>query len=250
MRLHPSHPRIPSFGPLAALASVALLAVASTALIAQMGGAPMGGGQPPAAMPSPPATANVSVAGGTITIKYNSPQMRGRKIMGALVPYGKVWRTGANPATTLITSVPLKFGALLVPAGTHTLYSLPSEDAWQLILNNQTGQWGLTYNQSMGPGPHSHAGQADGRAAGGDGPQLREHHGHIDRAAHALGDDRPLRRHHCAVISAKSASLSPPARSLPLASGPSAATVATMTATITTVPERATFNAPPLWRVA
>ncbi len=149
MRLHPSHPRIPSFGPLAALASVALLAVASTALIAQMGGAPMGGGQPPAAMPSPPATANVSVAGGTITIKYNSPQMRGRKIMGALVPYGKVWRTGANPATTLITSVPLKFGALLVPAGTHTLYSLPSEDAWQLILNNQTGQWGLTYNQSM-----------------------------------------------------------------------------------------------------
>jgi hypothetical protein len=75
--------------------------------------------------------------------------MRGRKIMGGLVPYGKVWRTGANPATTLITSVPLKFGSLLVPAGTHTLYSLPSADTWQLILNNQTGQWGLTYNQGM-----------------------------------------------------------------------------------------------------
>jgi hypothetical protein len=146
MRLHPSHLRIPYFRSLAGLASVALLAVASTALTAQMGAAPA---QPPAAMPSPPATASVSVAGGTIDIRYNSPQMRGRKIMGGLVPYGKVWRTGANPATTLITSVPLKFGSLLVPAGTHTLYSLPSADTWQLILNNQTGQWGLTYNQGM-----------------------------------------------------------------------------------------------------
>jgi hypothetical protein len=144
MRLHPSHLRIPSFRPLAALASVALLAVASTTLIAQMGAAP---GQPPKPMPSPPATASVTVAGGTIDIHYNTPQMRGRKIMGGLVPYGKVWRTGANPATTLITSVPLKFGALLVPAGTHTIYSLPSEDTWQLIINNQTGQWGLTYDQ-------------------------------------------------------------------------------------------------------
>jgi hypothetical protein len=149
MRLHPSHPRISSFRPLAALALISLLAVATTALIAQMGGMPMGGGQPPAAMPSPPATANVTLAGGSITINYNSPQMRGRKIMGALVPYGKIWRTGANPATTLITTVPLKFGTLLVPAGTHTIYSLPSADVWQLIINNQTGQWGLTYNQSM-----------------------------------------------------------------------------------------------------
>ncbi len=146
MRLHPSHPRIPSFRSLAALASVALLTVASTALTAQMGAAP---GQPPKPMPSPPATASVTIAGGTIDIRYNTPQMRGRKIMGGLVPYGKVWRTGANPATTLITSVPLKFGALLVPAGTHTIYTLPSADTWQLIINNQTGQWGLTYNQTM-----------------------------------------------------------------------------------------------------
>lgn len=146
MRLHSLHPRIPSLHPLAALASVALLAVASTALTAQMGAA---SAQPKAVLPSPAATASVTIAGGTIDIRYNTPQMRGRKIMGALVPYGKVWRTGANPATTLITSVPLKFGSLLVPAGTHTLYSLPSADTWQLILNNQTGQWGLTYNQGM-----------------------------------------------------------------------------------------------------
>ncbi len=110
-----------------------------------------GGGAPQAnaPLPSPAATGSVEVGGGTIDVKYNSPRMRGRKIMGELVPYGKVWRTGANPATTLITSVPLKFGDLLVPAGTHTIYSLPSADQWLLIINNQTGQWGLTYNQDQ-----------------------------------------------------------------------------------------------------
>jgi hypothetical protein len=126
-----------------------LLSIASAPLVAQMGAADTA---PPAAsapLPSPPATASVTVAGGTIDIHYNTPHMRGRKIMGELVPYGKVWRTGANPATTIITSVPLKFGDLLVPAGTHTLYSLPSADTWQLIINNQTGQWGLTYDQAQ-----------------------------------------------------------------------------------------------------
>jgi hypothetical protein len=65
------------------------------------------------------------------------------------VPYDQVWRTGANPATTVITSVPLTFGTLLVPAGTHTLYSLPSTDTWQLIVNNETGQWGTEYKPEM-----------------------------------------------------------------------------------------------------
>jgi hypothetical protein len=105
--------------------------------------------QPSEPLPSPPATASVTVAGGTIDIRYNTPHMRGRKIMGGLVPYGQVWRTGANPATTLITSVSLKFGDLMVPAGTHTIYSLPSAETWLLIINNQTGQWGLTYDQSQ-----------------------------------------------------------------------------------------------------
>lgn len=106
-------------------------------------------GQSAAKMPSPPATASVTVAGGTIDIRYNSPRMRGRKIMGGLVPWNTVWRTGANPATTLITSVPLQFGDLLVPAGTHTLYTLPNPDKWLLIINKQTGQWGTVYKQDM-----------------------------------------------------------------------------------------------------
>ena len=101
-------------------------------------------------LPSPAATATVNLAGKTLTVKYNAPSMRDRKIMGGLVPYGKVWRTGANPATTLITATDLKIGNLSVPAGTYTLYTLPSEqDAWMLIVNKQTGQWGTVYNQDQ-----------------------------------------------------------------------------------------------------
>ncbi len=121
----------------------------AVAMIATMAAMPLRGQQANAAMPSPAMTASVEIAGGTVDVRYNSPRMRGRKIMGDLVPYGQVWRTGANAATTLITSVPLKFGNLLVPAGTHTIYTLPSADAWQLIINNQTGQWGTVYTQNM-----------------------------------------------------------------------------------------------------
>ena len=161
-----------------------------------------------------------------------------------------MWRTGANPATTLITTVPLKFGTLLVPAGTHTIYTLPSADAWQLIINNQTGQWGLTYNQSMDLGRIPML--AKPMAAPQEGMSLSfENTTATSTELHMRWEttDRYV-VDHGAVISARSASLLTPARLLPLASGPSAVTTATMTATMTTVPERATFNAPPLWRVA
>jgi len=100
-------------------------------------------------LPSPPAQAHVELKGKLVAIDYNTPSMRGRKIFGGLVPYGKVWRTGANPATTLKTEINLKIGGLAVPAGTYTLYSLPSETAWKLIVNKQTGQWGTIYNQDQ-----------------------------------------------------------------------------------------------------
>jgi hypothetical protein len=98
-------------------------------------------------MPSPPAETSQTVDGKTVSIKYSAPSMRGRPIFGALLPYGKVWRTGANPATTLKTEVDLKIGTATVPAGTYTLYSLPSAGTWQLIINKQTGQWGTEYHQ-------------------------------------------------------------------------------------------------------
>ena len=100
-------------------------------------------------MPSPPAKATVQLDGKQISIAYNTPSMRGRKIFGGLVPYDKVWRTGANPATTLKTEANLKVGTATVPAGTYTLYTLPSEGTWKLIINKETGQWGTKYDQSQ-----------------------------------------------------------------------------------------------------
>jgi hypothetical protein len=141
--------RLRSSRTICAIVSAALLAIAIVPLNAQTDGMKMEPAKPGAPLPSPAATATVTVAGGTIDIHYNTPHMRGRKIMGELVPYDKVWRTGANPATTLITSVPLKFGDVLVPAGTHTIYTWPTADEWKLILNNETGQWGTEYKPEM-----------------------------------------------------------------------------------------------------
>lgn len=120
-----------------------LLLVACAALLPVAGFAQSA----PTAKPvlSPPATAEVELNHQTITIHYSTPSMRGRKIMGGLVPYGKVWRTGANPATTLITPVNLKIGTLDVPAGTYTLFTLPSEDQWLFIVSKKTGEWGIPY---------------------------------------------------------------------------------------------------------
>ena len=99
--------------------------------------------KPPA---SPSATATATINGKAVSIAYSQPSMRGRKIMGGLVPYGQVWRTGANSSTTLTTDVDLMIGGVKVPKGKYSLYSLPSEDGWKLIINKQTGQWGLEYH--------------------------------------------------------------------------------------------------------
>jgi hypothetical protein len=75
--------------------------------------------------------------------------MKGRKVMGELVPFGKVWRTGADEATTLTTDKELQIGGTIVPAGKYTLYTLPGQTDWQLIVNKQTGQWGTEYDQKQ-----------------------------------------------------------------------------------------------------
>lgn len=99
---------------------------------------------------SPPATASVTFADGkTVTVNYAQPSTRGRKIFGGLVPYDKVWRTGANAATSLKTDVDLDIGGTKVPAGSYTLYTLPGQSSWQLIVNKQTGQWGTKYDQGQ-----------------------------------------------------------------------------------------------------
>jgi len=73
--------------------------------------------------------------------------LKGRSLE-TLAPAGKVWRTGADEATTLVTDKPLKFGSLSVPAGTYTLFTLPGDAAWQLIVSKKTGQWGTMYSEA------------------------------------------------------------------------------------------------------
>ena len=99
--------------------------------------------------PSPAGTAQVDLKGKEVKIDYSRPSMRGRKIMGGLVPYGEVWRTGANEATLLTTGVDLLIGDAKVPAGKYTLFTLPGEKAWKLIVNKQTGQSGLEYDKAQ-----------------------------------------------------------------------------------------------------
>ena len=98
---------------------------------------------------SPPAKAAATLNGKKVTIDYSAPSKRNRAIMGGLVPYGQVWRTGANAATTLTTEADLMIGSLHVPKGTYTLYSIPGEKEWTLIVNKQTGQWGTAYDAAQ-----------------------------------------------------------------------------------------------------
>ena len=94
--------------------------------------------------PSPAATATGKVGAATITINYSSPSVKGRKIWGGLVPYDKVWRAGANEATILTTDKDIKVEGKNLPAGKYSLFATPGEKEWTIILNSQTGQWGIT----------------------------------------------------------------------------------------------------------
>jgi Protein of unknown function (DUF2911) len=110
--------------------------LAATACIAQAGGG----------KPSPAASASCDLAGGkSVKTDYSSPRMKGRKIYGDLVPYGKVWRTGANEATTFVTTADLTVGGKAVPTGSYTIFTVPNADKWTLIVNKMTGEWGIPY---------------------------------------------------------------------------------------------------------
>jgi Protein of unknown function (DUF2911) len=96
--------------------------------------------------PSPPAQAQCKFSdGNTITVDYSSPRAKGRKIFGGLVPFGEVWRTGANEATTFNTTSNLEIEGKAIPAGNYTIFTIPAQDKWTLIVNKQTGEWGIPY---------------------------------------------------------------------------------------------------------
>ncbi len=91
---------------------------------------------------SPPATATTTFDGITVTVNYAQPSKKGREIFGKLVPFGEVWRTGANAATTFTLSGDAMLGGKAVKAGTYGLFSIPTKDKWTIILNTDSKQWG------------------------------------------------------------------------------------------------------------
>ena len=101
---------------------------------------------------SPPTSTSVTINGKKIRVDYGAPSMRGRKVMGGLVPYGVVWCTGANDATALETDADLDINGLKVSKGSYTLWTLPNQNEWLLIVNKETGQWHTQYhaNRDLG----------------------------------------------------------------------------------------------------
>lgn len=97
----------------------------------------------PDARPSPLALTQLTLDDGTyIKVHYSSPRKRGRTIFGDLVRYDRVWRLGANEATEITITQPIRFGGELLPAGTYALFAIPSEENWTIIANENLGQWG------------------------------------------------------------------------------------------------------------
>lgn len=90
-------------------------------------------------------TAQGNVGSANVKVVYGRPLARGRQLVGGLIPYGRVWRTGANEATHLHISQPVRLAGVQLEAGAYTLWTLPSERGVQLIINRQTGQWGTGY---------------------------------------------------------------------------------------------------------
>jgi hypothetical protein len=91
---------------------------------------------------SPHAEATATLAGKKITVSYGRPYMKGRAIFGGLVPWGAVWRTGADEATTFTTEADVVVGGLKVPKGEYSLFTIPTEKQWTLVLNKTAKQWG------------------------------------------------------------------------------------------------------------
>ena len=96
---------------------------------------------------SPAAKTLTTIDGKQISVAYYAPSMHGRKVMGGLVPYGEVWCTGANWATTLTTEADLEMGGLKLAKGSYSIWTVPNEKEWTLIVNKQTGQFHLDYEQ-------------------------------------------------------------------------------------------------------
>jgi hypothetical protein len=131
----------------ATLGALAALMVIATPLRAQ--------GTVLRAQPSGRATTSITLSAGQVStpqrvvIDFGQPHARGRTVLGGLIPFDAVWRTGANEATTLRTDVDLSIGGMQVPKGAYTLWTRATRNGAQLIVNKQTGQWGTAYDEKQ-----------------------------------------------------------------------------------------------------
>ncbi len=118
------------------IAVIILITIVSTASVAQK------------KMPSPPAKAEGKIEGVSVEVDYHQPSVKGRKIMGGLVPYGQVWRTGANNTTSIRVSGDVKIEGKSLAKGKYGLYTIPGENEWTIIFN-KTIKWGAyDYNEA------------------------------------------------------------------------------------------------------
>lgn len=106
---------------------------------------------------SPEQVVGFSEAGFDISMKYSSPSVKGRKIFGELVPYGEVWRTGANEPTTFDTKTDLYIAGELLPAGHYTFWTIPNEKTWSLIWNKKDYSWGISFSGKTSRKPEEDA---------------------------------------------------------------------------------------------
>ena len=97
---------------------------------------------------SPRDTVRSTIGNDSITIDYSRPHARGRVLLGNVIPYDRVWRTGANAATQFTTSAPIKLAGISLAPGTYTLWTIPHQNGADLIVNAQSGQWGTEYNRA------------------------------------------------------------------------------------------------------
>jgi Protein of unknown function (DUF2911) len=136
------------------LAAVALLAIGGTMVVTE---SPVFAEQKTTTVHagrggSPHVRSEWTIDGANISIEYGRPALKGREIGKDVAPFGQVWRTGADEATTLKTDKMLMLGSVHLAPGTYTLYTLPTANGWQLIVNKQTGQWGTEYDAKQDAG--------------------------------------------------------------------------------------------------
>lgn len=142
--------RTPRSTRVSALAAAALLGLTATATAQDVPACSFTAeGEELTGRASPPDSSAVELDGAMAKICFSSPRMRGREIMGGLVPYGQPWRMGANEPTTLHLGAPARLGDLSLERGSYALYAVPGEEEWRIVANSAVDRWGIPIDEEI-----------------------------------------------------------------------------------------------------